>query len=449
MLIENCPKDATNLFVEYYTKRYRPRRALVTIGDDEVPATGGFAAGAASAVQNLSNLLPLPYMNTASVATPDTPGNGAKSATGDTQLVIDETNYTPPEYTPPPPRTAFSSFIDHPDEFITFLEACIDEEGLKTAYRTDLYTTLFEMYLYKASERKGQDNKEEWEAKAKKLIEGEHVPMESSNVLLLSHLSDFRDGTTLVKEQTGLLFDIFRSYTSAKDTRGAMKALKKYGPEEPQLYPAALAYLTSDPRVLEEAGQDELEAVLTKIDKDGLMAPLQVIQTLVGKSGGGVATMGMIKPYLHETISRERKEIATNRTRIKTLRADTSKRRAELQDLGSKPAVFQATRCADCGQGLDLPAVHFLCKHSFHRRCLRIRPGEDRDGQNGGDDDEAECPKCAGENEVIRKMREGQRERAERHELFKGDLEGSEDRFGTIAEWFSRGVMDSRQNAEY
>ncbi|KAK7229197.1 hypothetical protein V2G26_001367 [Clonostachys chloroleuca] len=228
------------------------------------------------------------------------------------------------------------------------------------------------MYLYKSSQMKGQHYKEEWENKAKGLIEGEHVPMESSNVLLLSHLSNFRDGTVLVKEQAGLVFDIFRSYTSAKDTRGAMKALKKYGPEEPQLYPAALAYLTSDPRVLEEAGKEELDNILTRIDKDGLMAPLQVIQTLVGQSsGGGVATMGMIKPYLEGTITRERKEIAANRQRIKSLRTDTQKRRTELQDLGSKPAVFQATRCSDCGQGLDLPAVHFLCKHSFHQRCLR------------------------------------------------------------------------------
>lgn len=124
-------------------------------------------------------------------------------------------------------------------------------------------------------------------------------------MLLLSHLSNFRDGTILVREQQGLRFDIFRSYTSANDTSGAINALRRYGPEEPQLYPAALAYFTSSPRILEEAG-DELDAVLRKIDEDGLMAPLQVIQTL---STNGVATMGMVKKYLSDTLERERKEI--------------------------------------------------------------------------------------------------------------------------------------------
>ena len=110
----------------------------------------------------------------------------------------------------------------------------------------------------------------------------------------------------MVRERQGLKFDIFRSYTSANDTAGALKALRKYGPEEPQLYPAALAYFTSSPQVLEEAGS-ELDAVLKKIDDDGLMTPLQVIQTL---STNAVATMGMVKKYLGDTIERERKEIS-------------------------------------------------------------------------------------------------------------------------------------------
>lgn len=438
VLIEHCPEEATKLFVLYYTGKFRPRKTAVPVIGETPLTTGGFTSGAASAVQNLSNYLPFPYLNTSSGAAPDAPSNMKQPAQNG--LPLSEEDHPPPKYTVPAPRTAFSSFIDHPDEFITFLEACLEEEEeLKVGDKSDLYTTLFEMYLYKAGERKGH-HREEWEAKAKELIGGEHVPMESSNVLLLSDLSNFRDGTVLVKEQAGLLFDIFRSYTSAKDTRGAIKALRKYGPDEPRLYPAALAYLTSDPRVLEEAGADELANVLSKIDRDGLMAPLQVVQTLVGQSsGGGVATMGMIKPYLHDTILRERKEMEDNRRQIETLRSDTEKRRAEIADLGSKPAVFQATRCSDCGQGLDLPAVHFLCKHSFHQRCLR---------GGGEDDDDVECPQCAGGNDLIRKMREEQRKAAMKHDLFKAELEGSEDRFGTVAKWFGRGVMDGAHNEE-
>jgi hypothetical protein len=130
--------------------------------------------------------------------------------------------------------------------------------------------------------------------------------VDTSNVLLLSHLADFKDGTTLVREKQGLRFDIFRSCCSAGDTAGAVRALKKYGPEEPELYPAALSYFTSSPKVLREVGEEELGRVLKIIDEQGLMKPLQVVQTL---SSNAVATVGMVKRYLGDTIDRERREI--------------------------------------------------------------------------------------------------------------------------------------------
>ena len=250
--------------------------------------------------------------------------------------------------------------------------------------------------------------------------------MDASNVLLLSHLSDFRDGTVLVREQQGLRSDIFRSYTSAGDTAGAIKALRKYGPEEPQLYPAALAYFTSSPKVLEEA-RGELDTVLKKIDEDGLMAPLQVIQTL---SSNAVATMGMIKKYLSDTIERERKEISNNRRLIESYRSETDAKRREIDELGTKSAVFQTRRCSACGGSLDLPTVHFLCKHSFHQRCLN---------QVGNED--IECPQCAPTNNNIRAFRKAQEESADRHEMFQDALQRSRDKFGTISEFFGRGVM--------
>lgn len=414
------------VFVAYYTGNYRPKKET-TITQAATPEEG-FRAGAANAVQNLANLLPLPYMNPSAVATPPTQVNGQQTIS-DQQIVQGPSKIAATTYTPPQPRSAFSSFVDHPDEFIVFLEACLKEEGLKESDKVDLYTTLFEMYLHKANERKG-DDREIWEAKAKKLIEGRDIPIDTSNVLLLSHLSGFRDGTILVREQAGLRFDIFRSYTSAKDTRGAIKALRKYGPDEPQLYPAALAYFTSDSKILEEAGE-ELNVVLKKIDEDGLMAPLQVIQTL---SSNAVATMGMVKTYLQETIERERKEISNNRRLIESYRSETEAKRNEIEELETKPAVFNTRRCASCGQPLELPAVHFLCKHSFHQKCLNVRPGEE---------ESTECPKCAQSNATIRAIRKAQDESADRHDMFQDALQRSHDRFGTISEFFGRGVLGS------
>ena len=205
VLIENCPEDATQLFIDYYTGRFTPR--IDPPAASAQPATninGGFVVGAANAVQNLSNLLPLPYMN----------ANTVTAQHGNTKPTVGDLPVRPeavaPAYTPPRPRTAFSSFIDHADEFIVFLEACLNEDSISEADRTDLSTTLFEMYLHKSNEKKGDDqHREEWEQRAKTLINNKSQgaenttkpPIENSNVLLLSHLSLLSSPKDRIREE--------------------------------------------------------------------------------------------------------------------------------------------------------------------------------------------------------------------------------------------------------
>jgi len=169
------------------------------------------------------------------------------------------------------------------------------------------------------------------------------------------------------------------------------------------------------------------------------MAPLQVIQTL---STNAVATMGMIKKYLGDTIERERREIANNRNLITSYRDATATKRQELVDLATKPTVFQSRRCASCGGSLDLPTVHFLCKHSFHQRCLNIPANAGglasmyEAGMEG-----VECPICEKQNSTLKAIRRAQVEAAGRHDLFTDVLGRSRDGLGTVAEFFGRGVM--------
>lgn len=425
VLLEHCPNDATQLFIDYFTGVFRPKKDAVIV--QEAPAAeagGGFGTMATSAVQSLASLIPLPYMSTTN--TQASSRDGLKTVVN--QVIETTTEGEFIEYEVPKPRVAFSAFIDHPDQFIIFIEACIASEGVSD--KGDLFTTLFEVYLHKASNTQAEE-KTEWERKARALIESKTVPIDTSNVLLLSDLERFRDGTILVSERQGLRFDIFRSYTTARDTRGAIRALHKYGPEEPQLYPAALAYFTSSPEILEQAGS-EVEAVLNKINEDGLLAPLQVIQTL---SASDVATMGLVKKYLSSNVERERSEIASNRRLITSYRTDTAQKLTELHDLDTKPTSFSATRCSACSRSLDLPTVHFLCKHSFHQRCLNIPDGESVDVE------EIECPICAPQNQTVRQIRRAQEESAGRHELFFDALGRSGERFATVGDWFGRGVM--------
>ncbi|KAF2149049.1 vacuolar protein sorting-associated protein 11 [Myriangium duriaei CBS 260.36] len=426
VLLEHAASDETQFLIDYYTGVFRTRKDAIV--EQETPvAQPGYASRATTAVQNLASMIPLPYMSTDFMRS-STKESGEKTVMSQ-QVVETVTEAEFVEYTVPKPRTAFAAFVDHPDQFIEFLEACIDSPDIGDEDKTDLYGTLFEMYLAKAKDRNGADA-DDWTTKAKSLIEQNSVPLSPSSVLLLSSLASFPEGTQIIKERQRQYVDIFRSYTSAHDTQGAIKALRKYGPEAPELYPAALAYFTSSTSILSES-RAEIASVLTKIDAERLMAPLQVIQAL---SQSSVADMGLIKTYLAKTVDKERDEIASNKRLVASYRADTAGKLNDLAALNERPTSFSATRCSTCGTPLDLPVVHFLCRHSFHQRCLNVA---------GEDEEEAECPVCAPGNATLKAIRRAQVESAGRGELFLDAVARSRDRFGTVAEWFGRGVMDA------
>jgi hypothetical protein len=169
VLLANSSQRTTELFIDYYTGRYQPRTEVESPAEPQAQST--------STLQSLAAFLPLPYVNI-----------GARPEASE---VEEDKTIRPPSYQVPKPRTAFSSFVDHPPEFITFLEALIKQQDVKEEDKVDLFTTLFEMYLDIASRKKDATEKDEWEVKAKQLIEGKDVRTRIC-LPLSDYLTEFR-----------------------------------------------------------------------------------------------------------------------------------------------------------------------------------------------------------------------------------------------------------------
>jgi vacuolar protein sorting-associated protein 11 len=170
VLLENCSKDSTQLFINYYTGKFRPKKdAVVVAAPSSNNAQQGIGGRAATAVQNLAAMLPLPYMSMGSSDSPASRENAAAIT-----VVETNTDDPPAKYPLPKPRTAFSAFVDHPQQLITFLEACIQKDDWKEEDEADLYTTLFEVYVQTANTKKDEE-RSAWENKAKSLIESKKV----------------------------------------------------------------------------------------------------------------------------------------------------------------------------------------------------------------------------------------------------------------------------------
>lgn len=160
VLLANCPQQTTALFIVYYTGKYRPRTEVESPAEPQMQPS--------STLQSLAGFLPLGLINV---------GTSTKDQQLETPTLAEEdrTIESVPDYPVPKPRAAFSAFVDHPQEFITFLEALSIQQNSKEEDKVDLFTTLFEMYLDIAKRQKDTADKAEWENKAKKLIEGKDV----------------------------------------------------------------------------------------------------------------------------------------------------------------------------------------------------------------------------------------------------------------------------------
>lgn len=352
-----------------------------------------------------------------------------------------------PTYDAPAAQPFFALFIDHPLSFVRFLESVArirwHQELASSTTRTkshrqsqtldpspeldnaamqqrSIWNTLFELYLTSTDNR----------AKALSLLEqADRLPVDPMHALVLCYMHRFTEGQILLWEKLGMFEDILRHFMQQSDGDDAvLRHLHMYGPTNLHLYPMVLRYLSSSSDLLSRHVEDVKE-ILGVIDEENIMPPLAVVQ-LLGRNS--VATIGLVKEWLQNRVAETRQDLDSNRALVTSYRSETADKLQDIANLSSldKPQVFQVTRCALCGGQLDLPAVHFMCKHSYHQRCLP--------------DADPECPSCARQYAVIREMRRNQEALSDRHDLFLTEVAEAEDGFGVIAGAFGRGLLNKQ-----
>jgi len=111
---------------------------------------------------------------------------------------------------------------------------------------------------------------------------------------------------------------------------------------------------------------------ITKLDDQAksLTSPIVVLRT-VAQTGDG--NFSSVRDYVARALAEDSCALRRNCNIVSRLKKDISKSRTQLMELQRTSHIFQSNRCSTCSQTLDLPAVHFLCLHSFHEACI---PGE-------------------------------------------------------------------------
>eukprot|EP01132_Coremiostelium_polycephalum_P001153 gene1153-1462_t len=256
--------------------------------------------------------------------------------------------------------------------------------------------------------------------KAYEFLTNPKAKFDQDHALILAQVHNWKQGVLYLYEKLELYNEIIEYHMENNDYDGLIKACKKYGEKDPNLWVRVLSYFS----INKQDCQNEIVEVLTNIDKDNLIPPLLVIQILAQNKN---TTLAVIKDYISRRLSQETQQIDKDYAQIRQYAEETEKMRHEINELRTNAKIFQQTKCIVCQSPLDLPSIHFLCQHSFHQRCL---------GEN-----ERECPVCAPSNKRILEIKRSQTESAGQHDQFFKLLRSAPDGFTTVSEYFGRGIL--------
>ncbi|XP_059661201.1 vacuolar protein-sorting-associated protein 11 homolog [Cornus florida] len=247
--------------------------------------------------------------------------------------------------------------------------------------------------------------------------------------IILCEMNGFREGHLYLYEKMKLYKEVISCYMQAHDHDGLIACCKRLGDSgkggDPSLWADLLKYFGE----LGEECSKEVKEVLTYIERDDILPPIIVLQTL---SRNPCLTLSVIKDYIARKLEQESKLIEEDRRAIEKYQEEALTMRREIQDLRTNARIFQLSKCTACTFTLDLPAVHFMCMHSFHQRCLG--------------DNEKECPECAPEYRAVLEMKRSLEQNSKEQDRFFHQVKSSKDGFSVIAEYFGKGIISKTTN---
>ena len=490
MLLQYEPEATTELLIDLCSGQLGKKPITTPVTDlaaNTSTSTGGPAVLSYLGVNRVAGLLKgetQPPTDITSKSVVNAKGS-ADVESSEADVLAAEKVEDQPSYIPPSPRRYFAHFVDHQSYFTRFLESVASILWNQTvsnsvkkidgarpprpveSTETDehiaddqriVWNTLLELYLASSNDPDISQAKESRQ-KALSLLADDTKPYDPIHAMILCSTAGFTDGLVGLWESMGMYEDVLRFWmdkdkedgvglngTSNNDRHPSdevLRCLDLYGPANLHLYPLVLRYLTSSSAVLSRQSS-HIPRILATIDEHRILPPLAVIQLL---SRNGVSSVGTVKEWLKSKVEETRQDVQSDQQLVKSYRNETLEKERELKGIADTdtPDVFQVTRCAACQGQLDLPSVHFMCKHSYHQRWVE----RFFDSHVGADDrclsdSEPECIICARQHSIIREVRRGQTRLADRHDLFLNEVHEADDGFAVVSGAFGRGLMTKK-----
>lgn len=95
-----------------------------------------------------------------------------------------------------------------------------------------------------------------------------------------------------------------------------------------------------------------------------MQSPLQVLNCLAVENGPNLLN---VREYFLQVFQKENESTKQEEELVTKYRNDSITLKNHIKNLREHPIEFKSTLCNTCHQALSMPALYFLCKHSYHQ----------------------------------------------------------------------------------
>uniref|UniRef100_A0A158Q8K7 Vacuolar protein sorting-associated protein 11 homolog n=1 Tax=Elaeophora elaphi TaxID=1147741 RepID=A0A158Q8K7_9BILA len=176
---------------------------------------------------------------------------------------------------------------------------------------------------------------------------------------------------------------------------------------------------------------DAIKFLLERIEATNSIHPLVVLEIL---SKSDKICVGHVRDYIINWMDRQNAQVEKDEETIVRNEAKIAEIEEQIDSVTYKVQIFQMNKCSACDTSLQLPAIHFLCKHSYHAHCLESY-SEKAD----------HCPACIRDS-FNERIRSGKGQDFSTHDAyiqFQNEVNESVDCMTLISSYIGNGLFDS------
>ncbi|RXG51486.1 Vacuolar protein sorting-associated protein 11-like protein [Armadillidium vulgare] len=314
--------------------------------------------------------------------------------------------------------------IGHSEVTIAFLEKVMQFRPLSK----NLYTTLFAELLHQYSLAPEGQDQSALEGKIMKMLQNPDISFNRDHALLLCDKHKFYSGKLLLWELAGMFDELLHWFASRGDYSNVVDVCERHGSQNKKLWCTALRVITGGSCDL-PPDANLINTVLSKIDELELMPALEVVELITSSPH---VTLGQVRDYLLKVVDSHSSSLNAERSLTENNKSETERLKNSIKSITTDTIEFTGKKCNVCNNNLDLPSIHFLCKHSFHIHCFESYS-----------ENESDCPVCLVENKKLRETLSLQERKTSRQEVLQEQLENAPECFTVVADYVGKGVFSN------